>query len=62
MLTATITNTIISGMAPDIFSGNCVFPCTFCVRKQVRKGVAMLQQNYPQEYSLLVKRYGQNHH
>ena len=48
------------GIAPDIFRGTCVKPCTKCTQKQIRKVIVVLQRNYPKEFSLIVRRYSQN--
>ena len=48
------------GMAPDIFRGNCVKPCTKCAQKQIRKVIVVLQRKYPKEFSQIVRRFGQN--
>ena len=47
-------------MAPDIFRGNCVKPCTKCTKKQIQKVIVVLQRKYPREFSLIVRRYSQN--
>merc|ERR1712061_358287 len=41
-------------VAPDIFKGRCIHPCTKCVQKQVRKVIVALQQNHPKEFNALI--------
>ena len=48
------------GMAPEVFRGTCVKPCTKCTQKQIRKVIVVLQRKYPKEFSLIVRRYSQN--
>merc|ERR1711881_734354 len=37
-------------MAPDVFRGNCITPCTKCTQKQIRKVIVLMQQKYPKEF------------
>ena len=46
-----------SGVAPDIFKGRCIHPCTKCVQKQVRKVIVALQQNHPKEFNALIRKF-----
>ena len=50
---------IITGMAPDVFRGNCIRPCTKCTQKQIRKVIVLLQQKYPKEFAAVLHKFRQ---
>ena len=50
---------LFSGLAPDVFRGNCIKPCTKCTQKQIRKVIVLLQQNFPREFSAVLHKFRQ---
>lgn len=46
-------------LAPDVFRGNCIKPCTKCTQKQIRKVIVLLQQNFPREFSAVLHKFRQ---
>ncbi len=45
-------------LAPDILRGVCPAPCNRCRRRHIRKAMAVMAQEYPREWSQIIKEQG----
>lgn len=43
-------------VAPQVLRNSCVRPCTPCIKKQVQKTISFMQNNYPQEFGIIVNK------
>lgn len=54
------TGLMIKRLAPDVMRGLCPKPCNVCTERQIKRMMATVSRNYPQEWSEMLRSFRQN--